>query len=265
MVVDMDTPIIRISLFMFVLVFFALLENFYPRRRPGGNTKERWKTNFSISIISQVLLQLMLPLSAVLIAVLASGNNFGLFNNIEWPVFIEGALVFLLLDFSIYIQHVLSHKIPILWQIHKVHHSDRELDTSTAVRFHPLEIYISMLYKSIVIIVLGPSAVLVLIFEIVLSSSAIFNHANLKLPAKIDRLLRKTIVTPDMHRLHHSVREFESSKNYGFNFSFWDRIFDTHLKVSDEYHKKMNLGLESHQSINTDRLIWSLWLPFIKK
>ena len=160
----------------------------------------------------------MLPLSAVLIAVLASDNNFGLFNNIEWPVFIEGALVFLLLDFSIYIQHVLSHKIPILWQIHKVHHSDRELDTSTAVRFHPLEIYISMLYKSIVIIVLGPSAVLVLIFEIVLSSSAIFNHANLKLPAKIDRLLRKTIVTPDMHRLHHSVRECESSKNYGFNF-----------------------------------------------
>ena len=122
-----------------------------------------------------------------------------------------------------------------------------------------------MLYKSIVIIVLGPSAVLVLIFEIVLSSSAIFNHANLKLPAKIDRLLRKTIVTPDMHRLHHSVREFESSKNYGFNFSFWDRVFGTHLKVSDEYHKKMTLGLESHQSINTDRLIWSLWLPFIKK
>ena len=265
MVVNMDMPIIRISLFLFILVFFALLENFYPRRRPVCNTKERWRTNFSISIISQILLQLMLPLSAVLTAVLASDNNFGLFNNIEWPILIEGVLVFLLLDFSIYIQHVLSHKVPIIWQIHKVHHSDRELDTSTAVRFHPLEIYISMLYKISVILILGPSAVLVIIFEIVLSSSAIFNHANLKLPTKIDGLLRKVIVTPDMHRLHHSVRECESNKNYGFNFSFWDRSFGTYLKLSDEYHKKMTLGLESHQSTNTNRLIWSLLLPFVKK
>ena len=180
MIVNMDAPIIRISFFLLVFVFFAWLEAHYPRRKQIVSLKKRWITNFSMSLISHVFLQLILPLSAVFIAILASDKNIGLFNHLNWPVFIEGVLIILLLDLSMYIQHVLSHKIPIIWQIHKVHHADRELDTSTAVRFHPLEIFLSIFYKGSVILILGPSALLVLLFEIILSSSAIFNHANLK-------------------------------------------------------------------------------------
>ena len=265
MIVNMDAPIIRISFFLLVFVFFAWLEAQYPRRKQIVSLKKRWITNFSMSLISHVFLQLILPLSAVFIAILASDKNIGLFNHLNWPVFIEGVLIILLLDLSMYIQHVLSHKIPIIWQIHKVHHADRELDTSTAVRFHPLEIFLSIFYKGSVILILGPSALLVLLFEIILSSSAIFNHANLRLPVVIDEAIRKLIVTPDMHRLHHSVIKNESNKNYGFNFSFWDRIFGTYLKLTPEYHKKMALGLKNHQTINTNQLMWNLWLPFFKK
>lgn len=202
------------------------------------------------------------PLIAVSVAAWASLSGWGLFNLVDWPIWVEFVIAFILLDLAIWYQHVLFHKIPLLWRLHSVHHADRDLDASSGVRFHPLEFLVSMLYKCGIVVLLGPSVLAVIVFEIVLNGTAIFSHANMKLPLWLDRILRKIIVTPDMHRVHHSVIMSESQKNYGFNFSFWDRLFKTYQSAPAEGQTGMTLGLDTAQTDGPKTLIWSLIFPF---
>ena len=176
----------------------------------------------------------------------------------------ELILAVIILDGVIYLQHVLSHRIPVLWAFHKVHHTDRDLDVTSALRFHPIEILFSMAYKIIWVIALGPSVAAVIIFEVLLNGSAMFNHANLRLPLWLDKALRSVIVTPDMHRVHHSVIESETNSNYGFCLSLWDRLFRTYTPQPREGHDGMSLGLNEHQDKGPNSLSWSLALPFAR-
>jgi len=210
-------------------------------------------------------LQLLGPLIAVGVAEWGSLNGWGLFNLLDWPNWLEFIIAFLVLDLAIWYQHVLFHKIPWLWRLHSVHHADRDLDASSGIRFHPLEFLVSMVYKCGIVLLLGPAVLLVVIFEIVLNATAIFNHANLALPIWLDKPLRKIIVTPDMHRVHHSIILSESQKNYGFNFSVWDRLFRTYQADPVKGQIGMTLGLETAQSDNTQKIGWSLILPFTQK
>ncbi|MEM6357192.1 MAG: sterol desaturase family protein, partial [Pseudomonadota bacterium] len=177
-------------------------------------------------------------------------------------LWLEVLLVFVVLDFAIWAQHVASHKIPILWRLHRVHHSDRDIDVTTAIRFHPLEIAFSMILKIGLVYALGAPVVAVLLFEVVLNGAAMFNHANLRLPRGLDRWLRFAIVTPDMHRVHHSIDRAEHDANYGFNLSVWDRLFGTYIDQPAGGHEGMTIGLEPHQDEGPTRLGWTLAFPF---
>lgn len=260
-----QTPLIRLSLFVGALILFSILEALLPRRQRVQNRFRRWATNLGLVIGGSLSLQILGPLIAVGIAAWASLNGWGLFNLVNWPIWLELTLAFLVLDLAIWYQHVLFHKIPWLWRLHSVHHADRDLDASSGIRFHPLEFLVSMLYKCGVALLLGPAVLIVIIFEIVLNVTAIFNHANIALPLWLDKALRKVIVTPDMHRVHHSVILSESQKNYGFNFSIWDKLFKTYLAKPLKGQTGMTLGLDSAQIDNTQNIIWSLALPFKKK
>ncbi|MDX1498188.1 MAG: sterol desaturase family protein, partial [Salinisphaeraceae bacterium] len=214
---------IRLAAFAGTLGLLLLAEQRWPRRavvRAG-----RWLNNLVIVVINTALLRLLFPLVLVAWAVLIQEKGWGLFNWLELPAVIELLIAVLVLDMAIYWQHRLFHQIPLLWRIHRMHHSDVDFDVTTAVRFHPLEILLSMLIKFALVTALGASALAVLIFEILLSSASLFEHANLRIPLKMDRRLRALIVTPDMHRIHHSVFEREHNSNYGFSFSIWDRLF----------------------------------------
>jgi len=247
-----------------MLILFSSLEALFPRRQRNLPRQGRWLTHLGITVIDSLAVRILGPLTAIAVAVWASGKGVGLFNLTDWPLWFEVTLAFIVLDFAIYLQHVISHRVPLFWRFHKVHHTDRDLDASSAVRFHPIEILLSMLYKCGLVLLIGPAALAILIFEIVLNASAIFNHANLKLPLWLDRLLRPLIVTPDMHRVHHSVIEGETNSNYGFCFSIWDRLCRTYIAQPQAGHDGMMIGLSEHQSDKPSKLFWSLKLPFAK-
>jgi sterol desaturase/sphingolipid hydroxylase (fatty acid hydroxylase superfamily) len=257
-----QTAVIRLSIFAGALIVFSVLESLLPRRRRVQNRWRRCATNLGLVVTGSLSLSLLGPLIAVGVAAWAIQNGWGVFNLLDWPFWVEFSLAFILLDFSIWFQHVLSHKIPILWRLHRVHHADRDLDASSGVRFHPLEILLSMIYKCGVVLLVGPAVLSLIVFEIILNATAIFNHANLALPKKLDNLLRKIIVTPDMHRVHHSIIMDESQKNYGFNFSIWDRLFRTYQARPVKGQIGMTLGLEQAQIPQTQNLLWSLVYPF---
>jgi sterol desaturase/sphingolipid hydroxylase (fatty acid hydroxylase superfamily) len=182
---------------------------------------------------------------------------------IGWPVWLEVVLAILILDFVIWAQHLITHKVPVLWRLHRVHHADRDMDVTTAIRFHPVEIALSMLLKIGVVYLLGPAALAVILFEIILNGTAMFNHANLRLPVGMDRVVRMVLVTPDMHRVHHSVHREEHDSNYGFALSIWDRMFGTYIAQPTDGHEGMSVGLE-WQDERPGHLGWSLKLPFIQ-
>jgi len=188
----------------------------------------------------------------------------GVFNLMALPGWIEVIVVILIMDLAIWLQHLLSHKIPLLWRIHRVHHSDIEFDVTTAIRFHPVEIALSMGFKIGLVYLLGPAAWTVVVFEILLNGSAMFNHANIALPQKLDRVIRSVLVTPDMHRIHHSVHRSEHDSNYGFALSWWDHLFGTYTQDPQDGHRQMKIGLQ-WQDFRPTRLIWSLALPFMRK
>lgn len=254
----------RLSIFAGALILFSCLEALFPRRKRSLPRSGRWLTHLGITIIDSVAVRLLGPLTAIAVAFWASDKGIGLFNLTEWPVWIEIALAFIALDFAIYLQHIISHRVPIFWRLHKVHHTDRDLDASSAVRFHPVEIMLSMLYKCGLVLLIGPAVIAVLIFEIVLNASAIFNHANLRLPLWLDKAMRLIIVTPDMHRVHHSVIEGETNSNFGFNFSIWDRLCGTYKAQPEAGHEGMIIGLSEHQNLSPSKLLWNLKLPFAK-
>jgi len=256
--------LIRLSIFIGALALFCGLEALFPRKKRTQKRLKRWMTHIGFTIINSGAIRLLGPIVALTVASWAAANNLGFFNLMHWPLWLEMVAAFVILDFAIYLQHVATHKIPILWRLHKVHHSDRDLDASSALRFHPIEIMLSMLYKCMLVLLIGPAVLVVLVFEIALNASAIFNHANLSVPLWLDKFLRAVIVTPDMHRVHHSVIPQETDRNYGFNFSIWDRIFRTYKAQPKAGHDNMTIGLSEYQSEAPANLIWSLKLPFAK-
>lgn len=257
---------IRLGLFAGIFIAMALVELALPKRRLIVSKGRRWLTNLGISATGSLLLRLMagiaVPVAAIAAAFYAQENDLGLLNNLDWPVWLKVAVALVALDLAIWAQHLASHKIPILWRLHKVHHADRDIDVSTAVRFHPIELALSMVWKIAVVIPLGASPFAVFLFEVILNGCAMFNHANIQLPRMLDRIVRLFIVTPDMHRVHHSVLRREHDSNYGFNLSLWDRLFRTYTAQPEGGHQGMRIGLTTYQSEAPTRFGWSLWLPF---
>ena len=258
--------LIRLAVFASVFLAMALIELLWPKRKVIVSKRKRWLTNICISAAGTLLLRLMAmlatPAAAIAAAFYAQAHHIGLLNQVPWPQWIKVVVALLALDLAIWAQHLASHKIPIFWRLHQVHHADRDIDVTTAVRFHPVEIGLSMLWKIAVVVVLGASPLAVFLFEVILNACAMFNHANIALPAWFDRLLRLIVVTPDMHRVHHSVLRREHDSNYGFNLSLWDRLFRTYTAQPEAGHQAMTIGLNPYQSEAPTRFGWSLWLPF---
>lgn len=255
---------LRLGVFLAILTIMVLAESLWPRRALNLARPRRWGTNFLILIIDTLAIRLLFPVLAAGTAIWASANGYGLLNWLSLPIWANMIIALIALDCLIYWQHVASHKIPLLWAMHKVHHADRDIDASTALRFHPLEIALSMLFKIACVIALGAPAAAVILFEIFLNGCAIFNHANTALPQKLDTYLRRLIVTPDMHRVHHSTIERETNSNYGFCLSIWDRLFSSYTAQPQHGHEGMSIGLSEHQTQAPASLSWSLALPFGK-
>lgn len=256
----------RLGVFAGLFALFATLEALAPRRARSQPRGARWFTNLSIVILDTLALRALaiaLPLLAVGAALDAGRMGWGLFNALDWPLWLEVVLAILILDLAIWAQHLVTHKVPILWRFHRVHHADRDFDVTTALRFHPVEILASMMLKIGLVYLLGPAALAVLLFEIILNGTAMFNHSNLRLPLWLDRVVRLVLVTPDMHRVHHSIHRHEHDSNYGFALSVWDRMFRTYRPMPEAGHDKMTVGLE-WQDERPSRLAWALMLPFRK-
>jgi sterol desaturase/sphingolipid hydroxylase (fatty acid hydroxylase superfamily) len=258
--------LIRLAVFVGVFVAMALLELGWPKRTLITSKGRRWLTNLGISVTASVVLRLMaalaVPVTAIAAAFYAQANGIGLLNAVDWPEWVKVVVALAVLDLAIWAQHLASHKIPIFWRLHKVHHADRDIDVTTAVRFHPVEIALSMIWKIIVVMPLGASPLSVFLFEVILNGCAMFNHANIALPSWLDRILRLFIVTPDMHRVHHSILRREHDSNYGFNLSVWDRLFRTYTAQPEGGHQRMRIGLTPYQSEDPTHFGWSLLLPF---
>ncbi|MFQ5519588.1 MAG: sterol desaturase family protein [Mariprofundus sp.] len=257
----MDETAIRFGVFFSVLLMMAAAEAFSPRRRLLLG-RRRWLANLGIVVLNSLLIRVLLPAGAVGVALWAHEQGFGLFNWLELAPAIAIIAAVILLDLAIYTQHLLFHAVPILWRLHMVHHADRDIDVTTGLRFHPIEIILSMLIKISLVALLGAPVVAVLIFEVVLNAMAMFNHANVKLPSKLDALLRLVVITPDVHCVHHSIIKSETNSNYGFNLSVWDRIFGTFCEQPQHGHDCMTIGLEHLQHAPTHRLGYMLRLPF---
>ena len=260
---DQIEGIIRGAVFLGLFLTLALTEWLRPRRSLRIDKKKRWFTNLMIVIIDSVAVRLLFPAAAVGFALWAEEMGYGLFNIVTVPVLVAGLVSVVVLDFAVWFSHLLSHKVPIFWRFHRMHHSDRDIDVTTAIRFHPIEIIVSMVYKIAWVVALGAPAWSVLLFEIILNGVAMFNHANLKLPLLLDRFLRMIIVTPDMHRVHHSTIPQETDSNYGFNFPFWDKMFGTYIEQPELGHDKMEIGLGEWQDERPQNLFWSLKVPFL--
>lgn len=255
---------LRLRIFLGLFILFAGWEILAASRRLAGAKAARWGTYAALLLIDFAglrLLSLALPLLAVGAALDAASLGFGLFHQVNLPAWAEFTAALLLLDFVLWVQHLLTHKIGLLWRFHRVHHADVDMDVATAMRFHPVEILASMGLKIGLIYLLGPAALAVLAFEIVLNGTALFNHANIRLPAAVERLLRLVLVTPDMHRIHRSIRRAEHDSNYGFALSLWDRLFGTYTASPKMGQDQMVTGL-AWQGKEPSRLGWSLWLPF---
>lgn len=234
---------LRLACFLAVLGLMAFAELWAPRRAATLPKAQRWKINLSLVALNTVLVRLVLPSSAVGVALLAAEKDIGLFNQIDLPLWLSGFLAIVLLDLIIYFQHVLFHSLPWLWRLHRVHHADLDLDVTTGTRFHPAEIFLSMLIKYAAILTLGAPVGAVLLFEIILSAMAMFTHSNIALPQALDERVRKIFVTPDMHRVHHSVVPEEANSNFGFNLSLWDRLLGTYRSQPAAGHDGMTIGL----------------------
>lgn len=256
-------PWIRLGSFAVIFALIAVWEAVAPRRSLSAPKARRWTANLGLVLLNTVLVRLAFPLAAVGLAALAVTRGWGLLNNFQVPFWIAFPLALVALDFAIWLQHVVFHAVPGLWRLHRVHHADPDFDLSTGLRFHPIEIGLSMLIKFAAIAVLGPPLLAVLVFELLLNASAMFNHGNIRLPAALDRVLRWFIVTPDMHRVHHSIEHDESNSNFGFNLPWWDRLFDTYRDQPRAGHEAMSIGIRGHSDLReVARLDGLLMLPF---
>lgn len=255
---------VRLLLFLFAVTLFAGWELMRPRRELSLSKLMRWTNNWLLSILNSVLLSLVFPVLGVGVALLAQEQGWGLLNALELHPAIAIALFIVLFDLAIYWQHRVYHMIPFLWRLHRVHHADPDYDVSTGIRFHPISIMLSMLIKMAVIILLGPPPLAVLLAEIILNVTAMFNHGNIYLPPGVDAFLRKFLVTPDMHRVHHSVIPEETNSNFGFNFPWWDRLFGTYRAQPEGGHENMEIGIRGFQHREAQMLHKLLLHPWLK-
>jgi sterol desaturase/sphingolipid hydroxylase (fatty acid hydroxylase superfamily) len=253
---------IRFIIFILIFVIVAAAEWRFPKKDRTRTRSERWKINIGILVFDVVAQRLTVGAAAFATAVYAQQNGWGLFNVLDWPFWIKGALAFLILDFAIYLQHVMSHALPAFWRLHQVHHADLDVDLTTGVRFHPLEIIISMIYKAVIVAALGIDPWIVILFEAVLNASAVYTHGNVRVPERIDTVLRWIFCTPDMHRVHHSVVPEETNSNFGFFLSIWDRFCGTMRHAPALGHDGVVIGLKEHR--DPSRLgFWAmLKMPF---
>lgn len=240
-----NEPRVRLAGFLGVFAVMALWEMSASRRALSVAKRPRWTGNLGLALVNGVLPRLLLPASVMSAALLVDARRWGLFNILDLPRGLEILLAVAALDLIIYWQHVLFHMLPTLWRLHRVHHADPDFDVTTGVRFHPVEIALSMMIKFAAIAALGPAPVAVLMFEVLLNAAAVFNHSNARLPLGIDRALRWVLVTPDMHRVHHSVEEHETNSNFGFALPLWDRLFGTYKDQPDAGHEAMAIGLRA--------------------
>jgi sterol desaturase/sphingolipid hydroxylase (fatty acid hydroxylase superfamily) len=256
-------PLIRLVCFAGIFAAVALGELAAPRRTLTTSKSARWFANIGIVVINAVALRIVFPLAAVGIAIVASERGWGLFNNIPIPYWLAVVLSVAFLDFVIYVQHVMFHAIPALWRLHMMHHADMDIDLTTGSRFHPIEILLSMLIKMAMVMVIGAPAVGVILFEILLNGTAMFNHGNIFLPLGLDKVLRLFVVTPDMHRVHHSVLPFETNSNFGFNVPWWDRMMGTYRPQPRKGHEGMTIGLNQFRDPARLTLPRILAMPFV--
>lgn len=256
---------VRIACFAGVFVVLVAWEFFAPRRVLHASKPQRWGSNLGLVFLNSLLLRFIAPLGAVGIAMFAESVGWGLFQYYDVPSWLAIFVSVILLDFAIYLQHVMFHAIPVLWRLHMVHHADLDFDVTTGLRFHTLEIMLSLGIKCTAIVLLGASPLAVLIFEVLLNATAMFNHSNVRIPLSLDRALRLVIVTPDMHRVHHSVIRREANSNFGFNLPWWDFLLGTYRSQPDSGHEGMTIGLSQFRDERVERLPWMLLLPFIGK
>ena len=257
--------LIRLGFFFGILVVMFLWELIAPRRPLTTSKIIRWFSNLGLVLIDSIVVRLFFPTALAGIALLVQQRGWGLFNQFELPYLLKIIFSVLVLDFVIYLQHIVFHSVPLFWRLHMVHHTDMDIDVTTGVRFHPIEIILSMGIKMIVVILIGAPAVAVLIFEIILNGTSMFNHGNVHYSQNIDSILRLLVVTPEMHRVHHSTIRWETNSNLGFNFPWWDRLFGTYRDQPAKGHLEMTIGLDQYKEPNKLTLPWLLVLPFIGK
>jgi sterol desaturase/sphingolipid hydroxylase (fatty acid hydroxylase superfamily) len=243
----------RLAFLFSILAIMAAWEVAAPRRWQEIPRLLRWSNNLGVVVIDTLLVRLTFPILAVGMAALAAERGWGLLNIFAVPDWLAFLLSLLLLDFAIYLQHVMFHAVPALWRLHRMHHADLEFDVTTGLRFHPIEILLSMGLKLTIVVALGPPAVAVLVFEVLLNGTALFNHSNIHIPLGLDRVLRLIVVTPDMHRVHHSIHPNETNSNFGFNLPWWDRLLGTYRAQPREGHEGMTIGIEQFR---TPRDLW---------
>ncbi|EKV28727.1 Putative sterol desaturase [Caenispirillum salinarum AK4] len=234
---------VRMGAFAGVLGLMMALEALRPRRARLNARARRWVGNLGVVGVATVLARLAVPVVPVALAAVAAEKGWGLLNQVHWPLWAEVLVAVLVLDLVVYLQHVLFHAVPTLWRLHRMHHADTDIDATTGIRFHPLEIILSLGIKLAAVLALGPAAVAVLVFEVLLNGSAMFNHANVALPRRMDAVLRLLVVTPDMHRVHHSWHRDETDRNFGFCFPWWDRLLGTYRAQPRDGHEGMTIGL----------------------
>jgi len=255
-------PLVRLAAFAGVFGVMAVWELLRPRRRQAIGRNWRWPNNLGVLAVDVVLVRILLPITAVGLALIAEARGFGLFNLIALPRWASIIISVILLDLAIYLQHVLFHAVPALWRLHRMHHADLEIDVTTGVRFHPIEILLSTTIKLTVVAALGTPAAAVVIFEVLLNATSMFNHSNVRVPLQIDRVLRWFVVTPDMHRVHHSILRRETNSNFGFNLPWWDRLLGTYRAQPAAGHEGMTIGIEQFRDARELGLDRMLLQPF---
>ena len=254
--------LIRLAAFAGIFAVMAAWEILAPRRDQKLGRRTRWSGNIGIVIVDAVLVRLVFPITAVGLALVAEARGWGLFYVLDLPTWVSVPLAVMALDLAVYLQHVLFHAVPTLWRLHRMHHADLELDVTTGTRFHPIEIILSMGIKLGAVAAMGVPAVAVLAFEVLLNATSIFNHSNVRIPAWVDRGLRWIVVTPDMHRVHHSILAPETNSNFGFNLPWWDRLFGTYRERPEAGHEAMTIGIEQFREPAEQRLDRMLTQPF---
>ncbi len=245
---------IRLTIFILVFVFLAIAELIWPRRVPAPGKMRRWFANIALSLINTLVVRMAIPLAGVASAILASERGWGILNTLDTPDSASIFMFILAFDFTIYWQHRIYHFVPLLWRFHRVHHTDEDYDLTTGNRFHPVSIVLSALIKIGLVFIMGPPAVAVVIGEVLLNATSMFNHSNIRIPAMADSWLRRILVTPDMHRVHHSTDLTEHNRNFGFNFSWWDRLFGTYLNQPSNPHQNMAIGINGINGKQTAEL-----------